>query len=87
MALGLLVFALFNSSDVFLLLKIKQAGGSDTEVIGVYIFYNLVYALLAYAVGIVADRLGWRRVFIGQPRSPTSLSSTTKRRQHIFKTP
>lgn len=64
-ALGLLIFALFNSSDVFLLLKIKQAGGSDTQVIGVYIFYNLVYALLAYPVGMLADRLGLRRVFIG----------------------
>ncbi len=63
-AVGLLVFALFNSSDVFLLLKIKQAGGSDTEIIGVYIFYNLVYASLAYPIGLLADRLGLRRVFI-----------------------
>ncbi len=62
--LGLLVFALFNSSDVFLLLKIKEAGRSTTEVIGVYIFYNLMYALLAYPIGIIADRLGLRRVFI-----------------------
>ncbi len=61
---GLLVFALFNSSDVFLLLKIKQNGGSDTEVIGIYIFYNLVYAALSYPIGILADRLGLRRVFI-----------------------
>ncbi len=62
--LGLLAFALFNSSDVFLLLKIKQSGGSDTQVIGVYIFYNLVYALSAFPIGIVADRLGLRRVFL-----------------------
>ncbi len=62
---GLLVFALFNSSDVFLLLQMKQAGGSDTAVIGVYIFYNLVYALCAYPLGVMADRLGLRRVFIG----------------------
>lgn len=64
-ATGLLVFALFNSSDVFLLLRIKEAGGSDAQVIGIYIFYNLVYALLAYPVGLLADRLGLRRVFIG----------------------
>lgn len=55
---GLLAFALFNSSDVFLLLKIKDAGLSDTAVIGVYIFYNAVYALAAYPVGRLADRLG-----------------------------
>jgi len=61
---GLLIFALFNSSDIFLLLKIKQNGGSDTEVIGIYIFYNLVYAVLSYPIGIIADRLGLRRVFI-----------------------
>lgn len=61
---GLLIFALFNSSDVFLLLKIKEAGLSDTAVIGVYIFYNLVYALFAFPIGILADKIGLRYVFI-----------------------
>jgi len=61
---GLLVFALFNSSDVFLLLKIKDAGMSDADVIGAYIFYNLVYAAAAFPLGILADRLGMRRVFV-----------------------
>jgi len=62
---GLLLFALFNSSDVFLLLKIKEAGLSDTAVIGVYVFYNLIYALTAYPMGILADRLGLGRVLLG----------------------
>jgi MFS family permease len=61
---GLLVFTLFNSSDVFLLLKVKEAGLSDTATIGVYIFYNVVYALAAYPAGIIADRLGLKRVFV-----------------------
>jgi MFS family permease len=61
---GLLLFALFNSSDVFLLLKIKQSGLSDTAVIGVYIFYNLVYALLAYPIGILADKLGKKKILL-----------------------
>jgi MFS family permease len=61
---GLLVFALFNSSDVFLLLKIKESGMSDSNVIGAYIFYNLVYAAAALPLGILADRLGMRRVFV-----------------------
>lgn len=61
---GLLVFALFNSSDVFLLLKMKETGLEDTEVIGVYIFYNLVFALLAWPVGILADKIGLKRIFI-----------------------
>lgn len=61
---ALLAFALFNSSDVFLLLKIKEAGLSDQSVIGIYIFYNLVYALAAYPMGILADRIGMNRVFV-----------------------
>lgn len=61
--LGLLVFTLFNSSDVFLLLKAKQAGLSDTAVIGVYIFYNLIYALSAFPLGIIADKIGLKKMF------------------------
>ncbi len=61
---ALLVFTLFNSSDVFLLLKIKEAGHTDSTVIGVYIFYNLVYALAAYPMGLLADKFGMKRVFV-----------------------
>ena len=61
---GLLIFALFNSSDVFLLLKMKESGMNDTAVIGIYIFYNLVFALLAYPIGILADKLGLKKIFI-----------------------
>lgn len=61
---GLLLFALFNSSDVFLLLQAKNAGLTDTGIIGVYIFYNLVYALFAYPLGALADRIGLKRVFL-----------------------
>lgn len=62
---GLLIFTLFNSSDVFLLLKAKQAGLEDTMVIGVYIFYNLIYALFAFPIGILADKVGLKTIFIG----------------------
>ena len=62
---GLLIFTLLNSSDVFLLLQAKQTGLNDSSVIGVYIFYNLVYALFAFPVGILADKLGLKTVFIG----------------------
>lgn len=61
---GLLAFALFNSSDVFLLLKAKQLGLSDTYVIGIYIFYNLIYALCAFPIGILADKIGLKKTFI-----------------------
>ena len=62
--IGLLVFTLFNSSDVFLLLQAKQSGLDDTMVIAVYIFYNLIYALLAFPIGIIADKIGLKTVFI-----------------------
>ena len=58
-----LVFALFNSADVFLLLKAKEAGCSDALVISIYIFYNLVYASFAYPVGILADKIGMKKIF------------------------
>ncbi|RXK58293.1 MFS transporter [Lacibacter luteus] len=62
---GLLLFALFNSSDVFLLLKMKEAGLSDAALIAVYIFYNLVYALFAFPIGKLADKTGIQKVFLG----------------------
>jgi MFS family permease len=61
---GLLLFALFNSSDMFLILKIKAEGFSDTAAIGVYIFYNLVYAAFSYGLGKIADRIGLKKVFV-----------------------
>ncbi len=64
LVVGLLAFALFNSSDVFLLLKAKQVGLSDTTVIGIYIFYNLVYALTAFPLGIIADKIGLKKMFV-----------------------
>ena len=59
---GLLIFALANSSDVFLLLKSKEITGSDSLTILAYIFYNLVYALASFPAGILADRLGLRKI-------------------------
>lgn len=74
---GLLLFALFNSSDIFLLLKTREALGdqsfvflgqeftSDSITIAAYIFYNLVFALTSYPMGMLADRIGYKKVFIG----------------------
>ncbi len=61
---GILLFTLFNSSDMFLLLKIKAEGFSDTDAIGVYIFYNLIYAAFSYPLGKLGDRLGFKNVFL-----------------------
>ena len=61
--IGLLLFALFNSSDIFLLLKTKEITGSDSLTILVYVFYNLVYAVASYPLGALADRIGLKTVF------------------------
>lgn len=73
---GLLLFAFINSSDIFLLLKTKEAIGdstiliwgtafhADTITIAAYIFYNLVYALASYPAGILADKTGIKNIFI-----------------------
>jgi MFS family permease len=61
---GLLAFTLFNSSDAFLLLALKEQNLSDTMMIGVYIFYNMVYALFSYPIGALADRIGLKTMMI-----------------------
>ena len=42
----------------------KEAAVPDAEIIGLYIFYNLVYALSAYPLGILADRWGFKKMLI-----------------------
>jgi len=61
---GLLLFALMNSSDIFLLLKTKEITGSDQTTILAYIFYNLIYASASYPFGAIADRIGIKKVFL-----------------------
>jgi MFS family permease len=73
---GLLLFALFNSSDVFLLLKTKETIGDDTiKILGntynsdsitiaAYVFYNLIWALGSYPLGILADKIGFKKIFL-----------------------
>ena len=64
LVIGLLIFTLFNSSDAFLLLAIKSKNISDTGMIGMYIFYNLVYALASYPLGALADKIGLKTTLI-----------------------
>ncbi len=73
---GLLLFALFNSSDIFLLLITKETIGentltivgatfnADTITIGAYIFYNLIYAAASYPMGVLADKLGFKKIIL-----------------------
>ncbi len=58
----LLVFALFNSSDFFLLLKLKEFNYSDTTIIFFYVLFNLSYAMFSFPTGKIADRVGLKNV-------------------------
>lgn len=62
--LPLLLFSLVNSSDAFLLLMMKQIGMSDTQVLILYIFYNLVYASLSFPIGRFADKIGLKTILV-----------------------
>jgi MFS family permease len=57
-----LLFALGNSSDTFLILRAKDLGLSLAVVILMYVLYNASYSLLSLPAGIVADRVGKRRL-------------------------
>ena len=59
------VFSLVNSSDVFLLMKVRETGGNGTTgVILLYVFYNLLYALLSPYFGKKSDQQPRKNVFI-----------------------
>lgn len=59
----LAVFSLVNFPDALLLLRLHEIGFSVSAVIGAYITYNAVYALLSYPAGALADRLPRAGVF------------------------
>lgn len=73
---GLLLFALFNSSDIFLLLITKETIGketlsfmgatfnADTITIAAYVFYNLVYAVASYPLGALADKFSFKKIIL-----------------------
>jgi MFS family permease len=76
---GILIFTLFNSSDMFLLLLVKKifANGiyinlfsgnhfisSDMLVVILYIFYNLFYATISYPAGYLSDKTGPKGMLI-----------------------
>jgi MFS family permease len=56
------IFALGNSSDVFLILRAQQVGISAIMIPVVYLVFNLVYSLSAIPAGMAADRFGKKRI-------------------------
>lgn len=57
----LIMFYIFNSSDMLLLLKAQtHSSVQDSQVILLYIVYNISYALFAFPFGIIGDKIGLR---------------------------
>jgi MFS family permease len=58
------LFALGNSSDVFLILRAQQVGVSTVMIPMVYLLFNLIYSLSSLPAGVAADRFGKKRVIL-----------------------
>lgn len=59
----LVAFGVVNFPDALLLLRLNEIGFSVVEVILAYVCYNLVYAVVSYPAGLLADRIGRPAVF------------------------
>jgi MFS family permease len=58
------LFAIGNSSDVFLILRAQQIGIPALMIPIVYLLFNLIYSISAIPAGIAADRFGRKRVIL-----------------------
>ena len=58
------LFAIGNSSDVFLILRAQQIGIPTIMIPVIYLLFNLIYSLSAIPAGIAADRFGRKRVIL-----------------------
>ncbi len=56
-------FAILNSSDILLLLKAGDAGLGTQTVVGLYLFYNIIYVLASFPLGGLADKIGFKPVY------------------------
>lgn len=58
------LFSLGNSSDAFLILRARNLGVAAALIPLLYLLFNLVYSALSVPAGLVADRVGRRRVAV-----------------------
>lgn len=58
------LFAIGNSSDVFLILRAEQVGVPAAVIPILYLVFTLVYSLSAMPAGIAADRFGKKRFIL-----------------------
>jgi len=58
-----IIFALGNSSDVFLILRAKDLGLTTTLVVLTYVLYNIAQTIFSTPAGQLADKIGARKVY------------------------
>lgn len=58
------IFALGNSSDVFLILRAQQVGVPTAMIPVIYLVFNVVYSLSSIPSGMAADRFGKKRIIL-----------------------
>lgn len=56
------IFALANFNISFFILKAKVVGVSDTNILLLYVLFNVLYAVVAYPFGILSDKIGRDKV-------------------------
>ncbi len=58
------IFAIGNSSDVFMILRAQNLGLSVTLTILAYVLFNFSYSLFSYPAGMITDKIGPKKVLI-----------------------
>jgi MFS family permease len=61
---AMFIFCLGNSSNIFLLLRAKDCGFSPSEVILLYLAFNVSASLLSMFAGKLSDKIGRRRIIV-----------------------
>lgn len=59
------VFALGNSSNAFLILRVQALGVPSALVPLTYLLYNLIYVLISIPAGVLSDRIGRPALIVG----------------------
>lgn len=60
--LVMFIFSIGNSSDAFLILRAQNLGLGVTLTVATYVLYNLTYTLFSYPAGVIADKIGAKKV-------------------------
>lgn len=58
------LFSLFNSSDMFLILALKEKGFTTSATILHYIVFNLSFVMLSWPIGILSDKMDRMKILI-----------------------